>query len=92
MKAFLEWIGAISGVGVIAIGIWVGGVNATAATNTKDIDKLKTDSQSVPVQVAILSTRVDALDKSVQELKEAQNKTAEKIDLALDEMRRNGKR
>lgn len=92
MKAFLEWMGAVAGVGVIAIGIWVGTVNATGATNTKDIDKLKVDSQSTPVQIAVLSTRVDALDKSVQELKVAQEKTSEKIDVALDELRRNGKR
>lgn len=92
MKAFLEWIGAAASVGVVGIGIWVGTVNATGATNTKDIDKLKTDAQSVPVQVAILSTRVDALDSSIQELKQAQNKTAEKIDLTLDELRRNGQR
>lgn len=92
MKAFLEWVGAAAGAGVIAIGIWVGTVNATGATNTKDIDKLKADAQSVPVQVAILSTRVDALDSSIQELKQAQNKTSEKIDLTLDELRRNGQR
>lgn len=67
---------------------WVGATANDVAANKVEIAAIKADAKSTPTQVAVLDARLSGMERNLQDLKGAQEKTDSKVDQVLTELRR----